>query len=79
MFDLGDPKTFWLTITNIGLGVVTLAALLAIGWGVVWELVARKRQRAHSAALADDHAFRVPGLGITMADGGEKLDETRKN
>jgi hypothetical protein len=25
--------------------------------------------------LNDDHAFHVPGLGITMADGGEKHEK----
>lgn len=28
---------------------------------------------------ADDHSLPVPGLGLTMADGGEKLDPSDKN
>lgn len=28
---------------------------------------------------ADDHSLPVPGLGLTMADGGEKIDPSEKN
>lgn len=27
----------------------------------------------------DDHSLPVPGLGLTMADGGEKIDSSEKN
>ena len=80
---MSDPSTYWLTITNIALGVVTLVCCVAVGFGIVQEL-ARKRKK--SAALSrldnevadlvasfDSHAFNVPGLGVTMADGGEEL------
>ena len=29
--------------------------------------------------VADDHSLPVPGLGLTMADGGEKIDPSEKN
>lgn len=28
---------------------------------------------------ADEHSLPVPGLGLTMADGGEKVDPSEKN
>lgn len=75
MFDLGEPDTLWLDFTNITLGLVTLAACLWVGWGVVREVVFRLRLR--KKRLVDDHAVTVPGLGVTMADGGEKLADGR--
>jgi hypothetical protein len=64
----------------LALGVVTLAAVLVLVCGVGWELVLRRR-KAHAldaemhAMLRDQptHILSVPGLGLTMADGGEPL------
>jgi hypothetical protein len=79
-----DPSTYWLTITNIALGVVTLICIVAVGVGIVQELAARARKRAALgkldaevadlvASYTDGHAFDIPSLGVTMADGGEEL------
>ena len=55
----------------------------AVAFGVVQELAARRRKRAAMSRMDgevadlmagfDGHAFDVPGLGLTMADGGEPL------
>jgi hypothetical protein len=71
MYGANGPDTFWLDFTNVALGLVTLACVVAIAAGVVRELVERRR---HAAAAADDHAFATPRLGLTMADGGERID-----
>ena len=76
--DLGDPETFWLNVTNIALGIATLVCFAVVGWGIVSEVAERLRKRAGSLLAADDHAFLTPGLGLTMADGGKKLDEEPK-
>jgi len=79
---VNDPSTYWLTVTNIVLGLVTLVCTVAIGIGVFQELAARRKKRAAMSALdrevsdlvqafGDGHAFHVPTLGVTMADGGE--------
>jgi hypothetical protein len=73
MYGADGPDTFWLDFTNIALGLVTLACVLAIVAGVASEL--RQRLAARSRAVADDHAFATPELGVTMADGGERVDE----
>ena len=77
-----DPQTFWLNATNLALGIVVLACLVVVGVALFQEVV---RRRAESAALdremndlvagygPDGHAMPVPGLGLTMADGGEPL------
>jgi len=42
---------------------------------VAQELLVRWRRRA--AASADDHAFATPELGLTMADGGKRIDSPK--
>lgn len=73
MIDMSDPQTYWLNLTNIVLGLVTLICCVVIGRAVLKEALTRKR--AHIEA--DDHAFAVEGLGLTMADGGEKVEEPK--
>jgi len=83
---LSDSSTYWLTITNIGLGVVTLICCIAVAFGVVQELAAKRKKKAALSALdnevsdlaasfGDGHAFQFPQLGLTMADGGEPTGE----
>jgi hypothetical protein len=71
MYGVDGPDTFWLDFTNIALGLVTLLCILVIAGGVVRELLARGE---HDAVAGDDHAFATPRLGVTMADGGERVD-----
>jgi hypothetical protein len=73
---------FWLNLTNIALGVVVLLAMVIVAYGVIWELVSRHR-KTHGLPNLDDelnamlenefaHSLQVPGVGMTMADGGER-------
>lgn len=73
MLEWGDPETFWLNVTNVVLGLVTLTALAALVGAVFVEVLERVRKRVASA-IEDAHTLPVPALGMTMADGGEKLD-----
>ena len=81
---MNDPSTYWLTVTNIALGGVTLICIVAVGIGVMQELAARAKKRAALSKLdqevsdlvasyTDGHTFDIPSLGTTMADGGEEL------
>jgi hypothetical protein len=83
-FLMNDPSTYWLTITNIALGLVTLICCAAVGLGVAQELAAKRKKKTalsrldHEvsdlvASYGDGHAFHIPTLGVTMADGGEEL------
>lgn len=77
MFNLNwsDPDTFWLNVTNIGLGLVVLICVAVIAGSIVKEALARRKARATEpaeVASLGGHAFHVPGLGLTMADGGEE-------
>lgn len=78
---MNDPSTYWLNVTNIVLGLVVLVCCAAVFAGVVAELAANRKKRkaldkldrevTDLVAGLDGHAFNVPGLGLTMADGGE--------
>ncbi|HTP33079.1 MAG TPA: hypothetical protein VMJ75_12965 [Candidatus Acidoferrales bacterium] len=80
---MSDPSTYWLTVTNVVLGIVTLLCCAAVGVGIFQEVVARRRKAAAASqidrelaglvsSMGDGHAFHVPTLGVTMADGGEE-------
>ena len=76
MPDFFDSETMWLNITNAVLGLVTLVCLGAFCYGVVREIAARVAKRARVPLETDTHAFALEDLGITMADGGVRIDET---
>ncbi len=42
MFDVINPATYWLTVTNIALGIFTLATVLFVGFEVLHDLHHRK-------------------------------------
>jgi hypothetical protein len=85
----GENWTMWLNITNFALGMVTLIALVLVFFAVGWDLLVRKVKAparidlrhidADLQALlhGESHAFSVPELGLTMADGGEKIDPSK--
>jgi len=83
-----DPSTYWLTITNIALGLVTLICCVAVGIGVAQELAAKRQKKTALSRLDsevadlvssyDGHAFHIPTLGVTMADGGAKIEKKEK-
>lgn len=75
MFDSMDSETLWLTITNTGLGLVTVVCLIAVGVVVAKEVYADVRSKVRVPQLQDDHSFMLGDLGITMADGGKRIDE----
>ncbi len=79
---MSDPSTYWLNFTNIALGILVLICCGAVAFGI-WQALAARRKKAAAiskldrevadlVASYDGHAFNVPGLGITMADGGEE-------
>ena len=86
---MSDPTTYWLTFTNAALGVVVLICCVAVAIGVVQEIVAKRKKASAMSNLdrevtdlvnsyQDGHAFHLPELGVTMADGGEELGKKEK-
>jgi hypothetical protein len=75
MFESMDSETLFLTITNIGLGVVTVICIAAVGMVIIKEVFSEARSTVKVPHLQDDHSFILADLGITMADGGKRIDE----
>jgi hypothetical protein len=86
---MSDPSTYWLTVTNAALGVVVLICCFAVAIGVFQEIAAKRKKvdvlsrLDHEvsdlvASFHDGHAFHLPQLGVTMADGGEQLGKKEK-
>lgn len=83
----GENWTLWLNITNFALGLVTLVALLVVSLSVGWDLMTRKAKSPAvdlrnidadlKALLHGSHSFTVPEFGLTMADGGEKVEPSK--
>lgn len=69
-----DTEVLWLNLTNAGLGLATLAGIAALAWAVLRDLREKAKSRVAVHDL-DPHAAFLPELGLTMADGGEKVDE----
>lgn len=79
MFNASNQETFWLNVTNISLGVVTLVCCAILAHAIYQEVRVRMRKRATEQLPVDDHAFLMPEVGFTMADGGERLDGVTEN
>lgn len=85
----GENWTMWLNITNFALGLVTLVALLVVFLSVGWDLLTRKVKSPAvdmrnidadlKALLHGSHSFNVPEFGLTMADGGEKIEPSKSD
>lgn len=86
---LDKDWTFWLMMTNYALALVSVVALLLVIGAVGWELLIRKTAKApdlkykdwdsiatdwKAMLRADPHGLNIPGLGYTMADGGEERE-----
>ena len=41
-----DARTLWLTIANIALAVVVVAALITVSFAFLYEVIARRRKQA---------------------------------
>jgi hypothetical protein len=73
MFDLSDPHS-WTYFTNWFLVAVALIAAGYIGFGILRE---KRARRLHARPQHDPHTLILSDLGITMADGGEKVVEPK--
>ena len=84
----GGNWEFWLNVTNFALGVITFGAVAVVVSAIAWELVSRRVRRARGESRLDAEmtammhavpdARLVPGLGLTMADGGEKIATSKE-
>jgi hypothetical protein len=78
MFDRFSPEEFWLNVTNLVLGLITVVCLAIVGRVAFKEIYARVAAKRSRIPLEEDsHAFDLADLGITMADGGVRVDEAK--
>jgi hypothetical protein len=78
MFDDYTSEAFWLNLTNVVLGLITLVCLAIVGRVAFKEIYARLAAKRFRVPLEEDsHAFNLADLGITMADGGVRVDEAK--
>lgn len=77
MFGLLMSDEQWLNGTNALLGLVCVIALIAIAGAVSRDILEkiRKRASARQHLVFDHHSVHIPELGLTMADGGEPVDD----
>lgn len=54
-----DPRTFWLIVTNIVLGLAVVGLVLGVMTGIVCELVAKWRQRHTMSDELDEDMRRM--------------------
>jgi hypothetical protein len=76
MFELSDPRT-WQLITNLLLVAVALVAAIYIGVGLYKRSYARSTNPFRPHPELDTHTMILPDLGITMADGGDKIEDKK--
>jgi len=76
MYGLLLSDEAWLKGTNALLGIVAALAVIAICSAIFHDIMLKFRERAKARRhfVYDQHLFRVPELGLTMADGGEPLN-----
>jgi hypothetical protein len=83
MLNWSDPNTYWLNITDIVLGIVTLASVAFVAQAAFREAYARLADRVTARMREDSHTLTLPELGLTMADGGEPVksqkDDSQKH
>ncbi len=75
MVDSISYKSIWLVLTNAGLAAVILVCCFMIGNTLLRDLVGAFRRKTSTSTVPDDHSFIEPRLGLTMADGGERIDK----
>jgi hypothetical protein len=77
VFQASDPQTFAIDATHLLLGVGTLVCLALVGGTLLRELVERWGGQLLSRTEGDAHAINVRGLGWTMADGGDPVEDKK--
>ena len=75
MTEILNSESGWLNLTNILLGVAVLACIVVVAKVIIQDVRVRVAARSRRPIVQDDHAFTLSSLGITMADGGERIDE----
>jgi hypothetical protein len=74
MFDLSNPHS-WELVTNLSLVFIAFIAVVYIGAPYFRKVFADRFARLSGSFRKDPHTLVLHDLGITMADGGEKIKD----
>ena len=75
MNSLVDPRTIWLLLTNLVLGVAVVACGVMLVWCLTKDVRRRRREKREESTVPIDFLDGLENLGVTLPDGGEKIDE----
>jgi hypothetical protein len=79
MTSLLKPDTLWLITVNILLGLAIIVCGVVIALNFAQELRDRRRRRKDIARIPKDYLSGLKDLGVTLPDGGEKIDEMNED
>ena len=69
------PKTFWLLATNVLLGLAVIVCCVMIVWYLMRDIKRHRKEKKEESLVPPDYLKGLEDLGVTMPDGGEKIDE----
>lgn len=75
MISLVLPDTLWLITVNILLGLAIIVCSVVIAMSLLNEIRKHRRGKKEEAQVPDDYLKGLKDLGVTLSDGGEKIDE----
>jgi len=70
-------KTFWLLATNVLLGFAVVACCVTIIWYLMRDMKRHRKDKKEESLVPPDYLNGLEDLGVTMPDGGEKIDEMK--
>ena len=71
-------KTFWLLATNVLLGLAVVACCVTIIWYLMRDMKRHRKEKKEESLVPPDYLKGLEDLGVTMPDGGEKIDEMKE-
>jgi hypothetical protein len=75
MIGLLRPDTLWLITVNVLLGLAIIVCSVMIAWSFLNEIRSHRKKRKDEAKVPDDYLKGLKDLGVTLPDGGKKIDE----
>ncbi len=78
MLSLIGFDTQGIDVTHVLLGLVTLGCLALIASVTINEIIDRVVRRVVEGPDSEAHAIDIKGLGMTMADGGKRVKDEKK-
>ena len=69
------PATFWLTATNVVLGLAVILCLAVIVWCLVGDIKRVRRERKDQSLIPLDFLDGLKSLGVMSGFGREAADE----